>query len=269
VHLLIERQADTIGRIMHRLLTGYSQYYNRRYRRVGHLLQGRHKSILCQSDRYLAELVRYIHLNPVRAGMVERPEEYKYSGHRAYLGLDPAGIVDVDPVLRHFGAKKAVAREAYREFVDAGISDGHQAEFYLAESGRILGTDEFVDATIHRIGEPACALGNQTGGSREFNALALMQAVSEICEMRSAEFCGSGKGARAMIAKEMLALIGCQEGASLKLLSEVTGMNSSTVSRRRDAARLKVGEKPALRRLAERIRKRYLGLLTESQESQA
>ena len=60
VHLLIERKADAIGRIMHRVLTGYSQYYNRRYRRVGHLLQGRHKAILCQSDRYLAELVRYI-----------------------------------------------------------------------------------------------------------------------------------------------------------------------------------------------------------------
>lgn len=86
VHLLIERQADTVGRIMHRVLTGYSQYYNGRYRRVGHLLQGRHKSILCQSDRYLSELVRYIHLNPVRAGMVKRPEQYNYSGHRAYLG---------------------------------------------------------------------------------------------------------------------------------------------------------------------------------------
>lgn len=73
VHLLIERQADTIGRIMHRVLTGYSRYYNRRYRRVGHLLEGRHKSILCQSDRYLSELVRYIHLNPVRANMVAVP----------------------------------------------------------------------------------------------------------------------------------------------------------------------------------------------------
>src|SRR5438094_8775641 len=106
VHLLIERQADAIGRIMHRVLTGYSQYYNRRYRRMGHLFQGRHKAILCQSDRYLSELVRYIHLNPVRAKMVGRPEEYQYSGHRAYLGLEPATIVDVDPVLRHFGVKK-------------------------------------------------------------------------------------------------------------------------------------------------------------------
>src|SRR5215831_11710203 len=76
VHLLIERMTDDIGRIMHRVLTGYTQYYNRRYHKVGHLLQGRHKSILCQSERYLCELVRYIHLNPVRAGMVKQPEDY-------------------------------------------------------------------------------------------------------------------------------------------------------------------------------------------------
>src|SRR5690242_13962500 len=94
VHLLIERQGDAVGRIMHRLLTGYSQYYNRRYQRIGHLLQGRHKAILCQSDRYLAELVRYIHLIPVRAKMVDKAEQYRYSGHRAYLGLDSVKLVD-------------------------------------------------------------------------------------------------------------------------------------------------------------------------------
>src|SRR5437773_4061213 len=153
VHLLIERRADPIGRIMHRLLTGYSQYYNRRHQRVGHLFQGRHMAILCQSDRYLSELVRYIHLNPVRAGMVNSPELYKYSGHRAYLGLEPAGIVNIDPVLRHFGTQKRLAREAYEQFVAAGIRLGHHEEFYLADQGRILGTEEFIDATIHRIGE--------------------------------------------------------------------------------------------------------------------
>src|SRR5262245_26613145 len=121
VHLLIERQADAIGRIMHRLLTGYSQYYNRRYQKVGHLLQGRHKAILCQSETYLAELVRYIHLNPVRAKMVSRPEDYEYSSHRQYLGLAAAGIVDVDPVLRHFGARKEIARQEFRRFVMVGI----------------------------------------------------------------------------------------------------------------------------------------------------
>lgn len=120
VHLLIERRADSIGRIMHRVLTGYSQYYNRRYRKVGHLFQGRHKAILCQSDIYLAELVRYIHLNPVRAKMVRKAEHYAHSSQRAYLGLEAAGIVDIDPVLRLFAARKKVARQRFRRVCDRG-----------------------------------------------------------------------------------------------------------------------------------------------------
>ena len=269
IHLLIERRADTVGRIMHRVLTGYSQYYNRRYQRVGHLLQGRHKAILCQSDRYLGELVRYIHLNPVRAKIVDQPEQYQYSGHRAYLGLEPAGIVDVDPVLRHFGAKKSLAREAYRQFVAAGMRFGHQDEFYMANEGRILGTQEFVDATIHRIGEPGLSARSQNGGKRDFNGEALIRAVEKICRVGRAEFCGSGKSMAAVTAKEMFALIGCQEGASLKLLSEITGMSSGTVSRRCDAARLKVLEMREMSKLAERIRNSYSRREPESQESKA
>src|SRR6266576_1141057 len=75
-------------------------------KKIGHLFQGRYKSILRQTDRYLGELVRYIHLNPVRAKMLKRPEDFEYSGHRAYLGLDKTGLVDTEPVLRHFGATK-------------------------------------------------------------------------------------------------------------------------------------------------------------------
>ena len=110
---------------------------------AGHLLQGRDKAILCQSERYLSELVRYIHLHPVCAEIVTRPEGYKYSSHRAYLGLEPAGIVDVEPVLRHFGVSQEVARDRYRKFVAAGIKLGHGAEFYAADEGRILGSEEY------------------------------------------------------------------------------------------------------------------------------
>ena len=99
IHLLIERRDDSISRVMQRLLTAYSQYHNRKYRRSGHLLQGRYKAILCQSDQYLAELVRYIHLNPIRAKMVRRPQDFPYSSHRAYVGLDEARLVDIEPVL--------------------------------------------------------------------------------------------------------------------------------------------------------------------------
>lgn len=259
VHLLIERQSDTIGKIMHRVLTGYSQYYNHRYRRVGHLLQGRHKAILCQSDLYLSELVRYIHLNPVRAKMVAKPEQYKWSGHRAYLGLEPAGLVDVEPVLRHFGAKKKVAREAYRQFVAAGMKFGHQKEFYLADEGRILGAEEFVDATIHRLGETKRVLrgGDSLITSKEFDAVALLEAVEKICRIPRGDFCGPDKSAAAVTAKELFVLTGLQAGANMKVLSEITGLSSSAVSRRNEAAKFKVREKKEMRKLAASIQKAY------------
>jgi putative transposase len=255
VHLLIERQADPLGHIMHRILTGYSQYYNRRYRRVGHLLQGRHKAVLCQSDRYLTELVRYIHLNPVRAGMVEQPEQYEYSSHRAYLGLEPAGIVDVDPVLRHFAVKKQVARERYGQFVAAGIKLGHQEEFYLADEGQILGSEEFVDATIHRLGQTRrIDSGSKMKLPKEsFNAEVLVAAVEKICGIPREEFCGSGKHVSTSIAKELFALAGCQMGASLKKLSEIAGMSSAAMSRRKDAGRARMRENKEVASLVARI----------------
>jgi len=269
VHLLIERQADPVGRIMHRVLTGYSQYYNRRYRRVGHLLQGRHKAILCQSDRYLAELVRYIHLNPVRAQMVGLPEEYPYSGHRSYLGLETESIVDVDPVLRHFGAKRELARNAYREFVNAGMKRGHQDEFYPEDDGRILGTEEFVDATIHHIGETTAWRADRMTLDAEFNAEALIRAVEEVCRIPRADFCSSAKNPAAVKAREMLVLLSCGLGASLKTLSQITGLSSSAVSRRHDAARFKMRENEETSKLAGSISKEYRQRLSRIAQSQA
>jgi len=259
VHLLIERQATEVGRIMHRLLTGYAQYYNWRHKRVGHLLQGRHKAILCQSDRYLTELVRYIHLNPVRARMVDKPEDYQYSSHRAYLGLAPTTIVDVDPLLRHFGVKKKTARERFRDFVAAGMEQGHCEEFYAASDDRILGTEEFVDTTIHRIGEAK----RKAGGSRivatercEFQAERLLDAVEQTCRVSRLEFCGRSKSAAAVRAKEMLITAGLQVGACKRVLSEIIGLSSSSLSRRSDAARLLL-ENQAARDIAAAIIKRY------------
>jgi len=260
VHLLIERQASPVGRIMHRLLTGYAQYYNRRHRRVGHLLQGRYKGILCQSDRYLSELVRYIHLNPVRARMVKRPEDYQYSSHRAYLGLEPAGTVDVDPVLRHFGGRREVARDRYRQFVAAGIKQGHCGEFYAADEGRILGSEEFIDATIHRLGETGRS--NRAAKKKglpvcEVEPDRLVAAVERVCSIPREDFCGTSKRGPAIMAKEMLILIGLQMGASMKALSEIIGISRSALSRRHNAARRKLCDNANTSKLASEIIQKY------------
>jgi len=241
---------------MHRMLTGYSQYYNRKHQKVGHVLQGRHQSILCQTDQYLSELVRYIHLNPVRAKMVSRPEQYEFSSHRAYLGLESSEIVDADSVLRHFGAKKQIARKHFAQFVMAGKKIGHRKEFYQATEQRVLGTEEFVDATIHRIGHrprerqllrPTCP----------FNSEALFAAVGQISGFRRSEFCGPSKNGAIVKVKEGLIIVGMEAGASVTRLSQITNMSTSTISRRHDAARSRMREHHELDKLVRDIRREY------------
>lgn len=235
VHLLIERMTDDVGRIMHRVLSGYGQYYNRKYRRTGHLLQGRHRAILCQSDPYLAELVRYIHLNPVRAKMVEKPEDYPFSSHRAYIGLEPKGIVDVDPVLRRFGPRKALARERFANHVAAGTGLGHREELYETTGG-VLGSEEFVDSMIHRVGEYKPKGTPDASKPVAISVDGLISAVENVCEVAREDLCGKAKGRHLVAARETLIVAGRRSGMNTLALSELTGLSVATISRRHDAA---------------------------------
>ncbi len=254
VHLLVERQKDSISRVMQRLLTAYSQYHNRKYRKSGHLLQGRYKAILCQSDQYLAELVRYIHLNPVRAKMVRSPREFRYSSHRAYLGLDETSLVDDEPVLRHFGATKKLARERFRLFVRAGMKQGHQEAFYRAEGGRILGSEEFVAKTKHRIGEiPRGARPEVKAGSR-LDAEAVMRAVEKVTGLKRREFCTARKTGEVVLVKEAVIVVGREHGASNADLARLLGLDASVVSRRYESGKEKMRESQEARRLVKRVR---------------
>ena len=116
---------------MRRFLTGYAVSYNRRHRRHGHLFQNRYKSILCQEEPYLLELVRYIHLNPLRAKIVKSLkglDKYPFCGHGALMGKYQRDFQDTDYVLRLFGQNVSAARKAYRTFVQKGISQGRRPE---------------------------------------------------------------------------------------------------------------------------------------------
>ncbi len=116
-HLLLITGLTPIATIMRRLLTGHAVYFNRRHRRWGHLFQNRYKSILCQEDSYLLELVRYIHLNPLRAKQVsdlKKLEHYPYCGHSVLLGHNANDWQSVDETLKLFGEKMSAARRRYR-----------------------------------------------------------------------------------------------------------------------------------------------------------
>jgi len=130
-HFLLKTGMVPIATIMRRLLTGYAQQFNRRHDRHGPLFQNRYKSILCQEDAYLRELVRYIHLNPLRAEIVKDMDAlklYPYCGHGALMGEVPHSFQDTDYILNFFGHNIEPARRSYLLFVRKGMSDGRKPE---------------------------------------------------------------------------------------------------------------------------------------------
>jgi REP element-mobilizing transposase RayT len=137
VHLLLETTSEPLSKFMQALQQSYTQHFNRAHRKVGHVFQGRYKAIVCDKDEYLLALVRYIHLNPVRAKIARKPEQYKHSGHGAYVQSGETAVIDPRPVLQMLG------RRGYQRFVLDGIDGGHKQEYYQVEDQRFLGAKGF------------------------------------------------------------------------------------------------------------------------------
>jgi REP element-mobilizing transposase RayT len=189
-HLLVRTGTRPLPRSMRSLLTGYAGTFNRRHHRAGHLFQNRYRSILVEADAYLLELVRYLHLNPLRAQVVaslRALDRYPWTGHSALLGAVPRPWQDTRTILAQFGAPPARARRAYRAFVAAGLPQGRRPELqgggllrslggwtglaalrrgreaYLGDA-RVLGSSAFVAAVQRELGprgqrlRPACTL---------------------------------------------------------------------------------------------------------------
>lgn len=189
-HLLLQTGTIPIATFMRRLLTGYAVKFNCRHGRHGHLFQNRYKSILCQEELYLLELVRYIHLNPLRAGQVNSLGELKvfpYCGHGRLLAATKDGWQTIETVLERFGKRVSSACKGYEAFVADGVSQGQrtdliggglirssggwhrvkqnrQAELESKSDERILGEGQFVEEVLREAEEE---LTHRTGYERQ------------------------------------------------------------------------------------------------------
>ncbi|PIP43212.1 MAG: hypothetical protein COX17_08305 [Deltaproteobacteria bacterium CG23_combo_of_CG06-09_8_20_14_all_60_8] len=158
-HLLLRSSEFGLSGFMRRLLTGYAITYNNRHRRHGHLFQNRYKSIVCEEEAYFLELVRYIHLNPLRARQVKAPadlDNYQWSGHVVLLGRHANDWQDRDYVFSMFGKTKKAAQAAYQKFVLDGVRQGRRPELVGGGLIRSMGGWSEVKA-LRRMGgtEPA------------------------------------------------------------------------------------------------------------------
>lgn len=135
IHLLIQPLLWSISKIMELLSGRYSKYLNARLNRTGHVFQSRFKNRLCGNDNHLRQLVRYIHLNPIRAGIVGTPSAWSYSGHNEYIGRDTRGLIDQDFVLSMFNEDPNTARTEYTRFILEGLPGGPDEKLITSPIG--------------------------------------------------------------------------------------------------------------------------------------
>lgn len=123
VHLVLQTgETHPPAKPVQSMHTAYTMYMHKKYKRVGHIFQGRYHSTLVDKDSYLLELSRYVHLNPVRAGIVRKPEQYEWSSYRIYLGSEHNRLVHAGEVLGLISAPESQQRRLYREFVEQGLT---------------------------------------------------------------------------------------------------------------------------------------------------
>ena len=254
-HLLLRTGLTPITTVMRRLLTGYAQWYNRRYRRQGHVFQNRYKSILCQEDKYFLELIRYIHLNPVRAKIVEDLDNlgsYRYSGHSVIMGKNRNDWQDINAVLVMFGGKKGQARNAYKTFVKKGISEGKRSDLtgggllrsaggwegvktlreekvYQRNDERILGDGDFVSRILSLADDKMKKEYELRSLGMDLNAVA--SRVSEVLNIKIKDVWAKGRYKKTVEARSLLCYWAVRElGISMSSLSKKLGIVLSAVS---------------------------------------
>ncbi len=255
-HILLRSSEFGLSRYMRRLLSGYAVTYNKRHQRHGHLFQNRYKSIICEEETYFLELVRYIHLNPLRAGLVKNLAEldrYPWCGHSALINKKQNAWQDCDSVLIRFGKAENSARIAYREYVSQGVERGRRPELVggglirsaggwfevkaLRKMGitqsaddRILGGGEFVEQVIKE------AKGNTR---RQFSNLEreeqVDQLIFECCEKEGINIKELRSGSRrkpiVYVRKILIQLLVEEHGVTLAETARQLGVSTSAVSK--------------------------------------
>ena len=256
LHLIIRTGLKPLSDLLRKVLTGYAIYFNHKYQRSGYLYQNRYKSILCQEDKYLLELVRYIHLNPLRARLVKDLaglEKYEWSGHLGIIGKRNRGFQTTGEILERFGRSRKEAVKRYWEYLEAGkdmgkredlsggglrrsaggwagVRDLRKSKEYWRGDERILGEGDFVNAVLKKSEEEMVR-------KQRYKTLGitLERLVEKVCALESVEkkdLLRKGKANRISRAKELLAYWGNKElGISGREIGKYLGITRPAISR--------------------------------------
>ena len=245
-HLLMQTPMGNLSQIMRHINGAYTTYFNVKRKRAGHLFQGRYKAILVEADEYASELSRYIHLNPVRAKMVARPEEYQWSSYRSYIGLGKTvDWLETDFILGYFGGKAADTQSRYRTFVEELLDSEYDSPLNATVASTVLGSEEFV----REISEKHLGEKQAERSVPAVRALTARPALDEIVVKIKAEF-----GEQDALARSM-SIYCCQKfsGAKLKEIGACFGISDSAVSQTSRRLVLKAGNDAQLMKILDRM----------------
>ena len=221
-HLLLETPCGNLSQIMQHINGAYTNYFNVKRKRSGHLFQGRFKAIIIEADEYAQELSRYIHLNPVRVGMVSRPEDYQWSSYNDYVGQRKApGWLKTDFVLAYFGKEITDAQKKYRKFVEDLIDEKYDSPLLESVAGTILGSNEFVSEITER---------HIDGKQFDRDLPAIKQLSNRPTVNKIIQTANSGLGEERLSTKASIYLCHRYSGVKLKEIGERFGIGESAVS---------------------------------------
>jgi len=254
IHLLVRTGTQPLARSMRSLLTGYAGAFNRRHRRHGHLFQNRYKSIVVEEEAYFLELVRYLHLNPLRAGLAQDLSEldrYPYGGHSALMGAVERPWQATDEVLSRYAPRLAEARRRYSVFVAEGAEQGRRPELtggglvrslggwqavqrlrrgreaYAADE-RILGSSEFVEGLLQEVSRQAG--GGGSARRRQVDLPAFVEGIAGLLGLRSEQVLGTSRARELARARQVLAYVWVERlGCRASDLATLLGQTRSNV----------------------------------------
>ena len=250
VHMALQVEDNPLSKLMQNLSQRYTHWFNKRYDRVGHLFQGRYKAILVDKDAYLLELIRYIHLNPVRANIVTDPIDYLLSSHAAYAGhAQPPLWLNVDWGLGQFGETESAARAAYLHFM--GQTTGEKLLEQLrhgSKGGRILGDENFIKDVLTQNGEIVPA---------EITIRQLVDVVAHVYQVSPLEMTSAGRSRHLAEARAMTALIGMDHrDYVLSNFAQYFNRDMSSMSKLVKAIRARLTKSRLMREKMEHIKER-------------
>ncbi len=251
VHLAIEVGAIPLAPIMQNISFRYTRWINQRQKRMGHLFQGRYKALLVDQENYLLALIRYIHLNPIRAGVAKELVDFPWCSHLAYLGKRRLEWLHTDWGLSHFSPKRGEARKLYEDYIRSGRNIASPVNFQKGSAhSEIIGEDHFVTSVLKKLENIPCSPPLLER---------IIHQVAQVYQLEEKELRSAGQSRKLSEARAMIGMLAFDwKSATIRKVGKVCNRDDSTISFGVHRLRQRLKESEGLQNQLEELKRQIL-----------